>query len=87
MLAICRIRSKRLLIFFVNGNKLFLMYISNLEMSKHVPSSGFIKYIYTTSAIITSTLLVVKFEVNYYAVWMSETKSLCKFLKTILFFF
>lgn len=56
-------------------------------MSKHVPSSGFIKYIYTKSAIITSTLLVVKFEVNYYAVWMSETKSLCKFLKTILSFF
>lgn len=86
-LAICRIRSKRSLIFFVNGSKLFLMYIGNLEMSKYVPSSGLIKYIYTKSAIITSTLLVVKFEVNCYAVWMSETKSLCVFLKATLFLF
>jgi len=63
------------------------MYISNLEVSKYVPFSGFMKYVYTKSAIIASTLLVVKFEVNYYAVWMSETKSLCMFLKTMLFIF
>lgn len=56
-------------------------------MSKYVPSSGFMKYIYTKSAIIPSKLLVVKLEVNYYAVWMSKKKSLCMFLKKILFLF
>lgn len=37
-------------------------------MPNYVPSPGFMKHIYTKSAIIASTLLGVKFEVNYCAV-------------------